>query len=69
MKKTNRFLLAVLLTVTTAYGTAAQSTASATATATILTAISITKTLDMSFGNIAVQTSSGGTVILSTAGV
>ncbi|MCW3116924.1 MAG: YapH protein [Chitinophagaceae bacterium] len=45
----------------------AQSTANATATATIVTPIGITKTTDMSFGNIAVG-SAGGTVILDTAG-
>lgn len=47
----------------------AQATASATATATIVTPISITKNVDMNFGNIAVQTSTGGTVELSPAGV
>ena len=45
----------------------AQATAQASATATIVTPISIVKVVDMNFGNIAV-TSSGGTVILSTAG-
>lgn len=47
--------------------TNAQSTATATATANIVTPISITKTVDMNFGNIAV-TSSSGTVILAPAG-
>src|SRR6185369_4552787 len=46
----------------------AQATATATATATIVTPISITKTADMSFGNIAVQSATGGTVILAPAG-
>ncbi len=46
----------------------AQSTATATATATIITPISITKNADMSFGNIAVQASTGGTVVLAPAG-
>ncbi|MEX6690009.1 DUF4402 domain-containing protein [Danxiaibacter flavus] len=45
----------------------AQSTASATSTATIVTPISITKNVDVSFGNIAVG-ASGGTVILATDG-
>ncbi|MBS4043494.1 MAG: DUF4402 domain-containing protein [Chitinophagaceae bacterium] len=45
----------------------AQATASATATATIVTPISITKNIDMNFGNISV-TSSGGTVILDPNG-
>jgi len=46
----------------------AQATATATATATIVTPISITKTADMSFGNIAVQAGTGGTVTLTPAG-
>lgn len=45
-----------------------QSTASAGVSAVIITPISITKTADMSFGNIAVSTSSGGTVVLAPAG-
>jgi hypothetical protein len=69
MKTIKRSLLAAALLITTAYGATAQSTANATATATILTAISITKTVDMNFGNISVQAATGGTVILSTAGV
>ena len=69
MKMIKRSLLAAALLITTAFGAAAQSTANATATATILTAISITKTVDMNFGNISVQAATGGTVILSTAGV
>lgn len=44
----------------------AQTTASATATATIVTPISITKQVDMNFGNVAVQTATGGTVVLAT---
>jgi hypothetical protein len=47
----------------------AQATATATATATIVTPISITKTVDMNFGNLAVQTATGGTVVLTPAGV
>lgn len=45
-----------------------QSTATATASATIITPISIAKNTDMSFGNLAVQTATGGTVVLATAG-
>lgn len=47
----------------------AQETATATATATIVTPISISKGVDMNFGNVAVQSSSAGTVVLTTAGV
>jgi len=45
-----------------------QATATATATATVVTPISISKNADMSFGNIAVASGSGGTVVLATAG-
>ncbi len=68
MKKTSRFFLVSLL-FAIAINAGAQATANATATATILTAISITKTVDMNFGNVAVQAASGGTVILTPAGV
>ena len=51
-----------------AYNSKAQTTATATATATIITPISISKNADMSFGNIAVQAATGGTVILAPAG-
>ncbi|MBS0027752.1 DUF4402 domain-containing protein [Chitinophaga sp. 22321] len=47
----------------------AQETASATATATIVTPISIVKDVDMNFGNVAVQSTAGGTVVLTPAGV
>lgn len=46
----------------------AQETASATVTATIVTPISITKDVDMNFGNVAVQSTAGGTVVLTPAG-
>ncbi len=46
----------------------AQVTSTAPTTATIVTPISIAKNTDMSFGNIAVQTSTGGTVVLAPAG-
>ena len=51
-----------------AFNSDAQSTATATATATVISPISITKNADMSFGNIAVQAGTGGTVVLATAG-
>jgi hypothetical protein len=69
MKNMKRILgLGIVLA---AFSTAAnaQATATATATATIVTPISITKVTDMSFGNIAVQASAGGTVKLDTASV
>lgn len=51
-----------------AFSSKAQSTATATATATVITPISIAKNADMSFGNIAVQAGTGGTVVLAPAG-
>ena len=51
-----------------AFNSNAQSTATATATATVITPISIAKNADMSFGNIAVQAGTGGTVVLAPAG-
>lgn len=47
----------------------AQETATATATATIVTPISISKTTDMNFGNVAVQSATSGTVVLTPSGV
>ena len=44
----------------------AQEDATATASATIITPISITKAVDMNFGNVAVQSTTAGTVVLAT---
>lgn len=68
MKTVKGLISAILLFVMATQYASAQSTASATASATILTAISLTKTVDMNFGNVSVQAGSGGTVILSPAG-
>lgn len=46
----------------------AQSTATASASANIIVPISITKTVDMNFGNIAVSATISGTAILTPAG-
>src|ERR1043165_1586629 len=46
----------------------AQASATASASATIVTPITITKTVDMNFGNAAVQAGTGGTVVLAPAG-
>lgn len=68
MKTFKSNIAGILVFMITAPCVSAQTSASATASATILTAISITKTVDMSFGNISVQASTGGTVILTPAG-
>src|SRR5476651_1372544 len=46
----------------------AQATATASASATIITPISIAKTVDMNFGNVAVSATIAGTAILAPAG-
>jgi hypothetical protein len=69
MKNYKHYFISFLFVLTFTLNSQAQSTANATATATILTAISITKTLDMNFGNISVQSATGGTVIMSVLGV
>lgn len=69
MKKTKSKLIATAILVTCfAANSFAQATATATATATIVSPISISKNTDMSFGNIAVQSGTGGTVVLAPAG-
>jgi hypothetical protein len=69
MKKTViPFLIAIAIFSITSTASA-QESATATATATIVTPISITKTVDMNFGNVAVQSTTAGTVVLSPAGV
>ena len=64
----NKLILTTYMLAGIATGVHAQETASATATATIVTPISITKDVDMNFGNVAVQSTTGGTVVLSPAG-
>jgi hypothetical protein len=63
-----KLTFAVLGLFALTFSSEAQSTATATATATVITPISIAKNTDMSFGNIAVQASTGGTVVLAPAG-
>lgn len=69
MKTAIIFYITLLALVGFATSAFAQATASASATATIVTPISITKNVDMNFGNVAVQASTGGTVVLTPAGV
>jgi hypothetical protein len=67
--KTTRMLFVASFALACGVTTAqAQETASATVTATIVTPISITKDVDMNFGNVAVQSTTGGTVVLTPAG-
>lgn len=67
MKNMKKVLAAVVALIGFTTASNAQSTATATATANIVTPISISKTVDMNFGNIAV-TSTAGSVILAPDG-
>ena len=68
MNYKNKILASLVLIISCAGTSFGQATATATATATIVTPISISKNADMSFGNIAVASGSGGTVVLATGG-
>src|SRR6202161_3210523 len=57
---------AVVLTATSS--SFAQATATASCSANIITPITITKTVDMNFGNVAVSATIAGTAILAPAG-
>ena len=60
-------LFLLLIMAGFAVGAYAQATATASASATVVTPITISKTVDMSFGNVAVKADAGGTVILNTS--
>ncbi len=68
MKQMKKVIIAAIAIFGSATLVNAQSTATATASATIVTPISISKTSDMSFGNISVQSGTGGIVILAPNG-
>jgi hypothetical protein len=67
MKKMTRFFAVVIVMFAFTVSTFAQS-ATATATATIVSPIAISKTVDLSFGNIAAG-AGAGTVVMSPAGL
>lgn len=67
MKNVSKLSALVLMMAFFATSTFAQVTASATAGAKILTPISITKTVNMNFGNLAVN-GDPGTIVLTTSG-
>jgi len=66
MKKIAKFFTLAIIMIAFSVSTYAQATASATATATIVTPITITKTVDMNFGNL--YSAAAGTVTLDPAG-
>ena len=67
MKAIKFFAIAILFSGVSVISSA-QVTATATASSTIVTPIGITKTVDMNFGNVAINASAGGTVVLAPAG-
>ena len=69
MKNLTKVLAIASIFITGSTASFAQASATASASATIITPITITKTADMNFGNVAVQASTGGTVIMNPAGV
>lgn len=66
MKHVSKILAFAVVMIAFTVNTFGQATASANATATIVTPISITKQVDMNFGNI--FSAAAGTVVLSPAG-
>jgi hypothetical protein len=69
MKKITILLSLVAIFSIASITVKAQVTATATASATIITPIAISKSLDMSFGNVAVSPTISGTVTLTPANV
>ena len=61
------FSLVAILTIAS-FTAKAQVSATATSSANIIGPISITKNIDLSFGNVAVSPTLGGTVVLAPAG-
>ncbi len=64
----NKVIITAFVILAFASASTAQSTATATATATIIAPITLTKAVDMNFGNIAVG-ATGGTVLLPALAV
>jgi hypothetical protein len=70
MKQIAKFITVAIVMIAFAANSFGQGvTATANASATIITPLTITKTVDLNFGNISVGAVTGGTVSLSTANV
>ncbi len=69
MKNITKVLAISAIALVSANSSFAQATTSAAASATIITPITIAKTTDMNFGNVAVSASLTGTVVMSPASV
>lgn len=67
MKAIKFFAIAILFSGVSVISSA-QVKATATASSTIVTPIGITKTVDMNFGNVAINSTTAGTVVLAPAG-
>ena len=67
MKAIKFFAIAILFSGVSVISSA-QVKATATAPSTIVTPIGITKTVDMNFGNVAINSETPGTVVLAPAG-
>jgi hypothetical protein len=68
MKNIVKFFATAAIIIAGTNASFAQASATASASANIITPISIVKTVDMNFGNVAVSASTGGTVVLAPAG-
>ncbi len=68
MKNLTKVLAIASIFITGATASFAQASATASAAATIITPITITKTADMNFGNVAVSATIAGTAVLAPAG-
>src|SRR6202012_5340063 len=68
MKNIVKFFATAAIIIAGSNASFAQATATASASATIITPISIVKTTDMNFGNVAVSATIAGTAVLAPAG-
>jgi Domain of unknown function (DUF4402) len=68
MKNIIKAIVTAAVVLTISNNSFAQATATASASATIITPITIVKTVDMNFGNVAVSATIAGTAILAPGG-
>jgi len=68
MKNITKVIATAAVVLGYANSSFAQATATAAASASIMSPITIAKNVDMSFGNVAVSASTGGTVVLDPTG-
>src|ERR1700761_7010469 len=68
MKNIVKFFATAAIVISGTNASFAQASATASASVNIITPISIVKTIDMNFGNVAVSASTAGTVVLTPAG-